>query len=424
MARRLTSNFVGALVLSPSCVLAHVPIAHPASSFTLKSLLHPSFACPMPPRRKKKPRTSCISPSLEKLLGQLREWCDDDSVDTLKTAQEAATAVSSAIQQHGVSYEESLNGWWKWHLRSIEADHQTTLKETLYRDVVQHAAAAPRDELQLAKLLPPVEHSTTLPHLDLVKALKQLQPKANMKRSQTEAHRLAKILSPFLEHDNAGQSSFDFRWYKEDTGELCIEDVDSLQKLFFRLWRCAELKTRAVTLSLRVIQNSRLDEVCQALDEHYEMTTTICPVSQWCFGPPTQLAKVASDATEAVRLNRLPHRDDQRYYLIIGTPGALTKSHWDRGVQSVLYHTVAGTNHAVAVPRRVALMLQAVDDASSDFSWSHELECESLRGTATQAGTFAAGETMLIMPGGGHAVLTGDEGKVVLAGEWHLRTDI
>ena len=26
---------------------------------------------------------------------------------------------------------------------------------------------------------------------------------------------------------------------------------------------------------------------------------------------------------------------------------------------------------------------------------------------------------MLIAPGGGHAVLTGDEGKVVIAGEWH-----
>ena len=37
------------------------------------------------------------------------------------------------------------------------------------------------------------------------------------------------------------------------------------------------------------------------------------------------------------------------------------------------------------------------------------------------AGTFHAGETMLIAPGGGHAVLTGDEGKVVVAGEWHLR---
>jgi len=31
---------------------------------------------------------------------------------------------------------------------------------------------------------------------------------------------------------------------------------------------------------------------------------------------------------------------------------------------------------------------------------------------------------MLILPGGGHAVLTGDNGKVVIAGEWHLRTDI
>ena len=33
---------------------------------------------------------------------------------------------------------------------------------------------------------------------------------------------------------------------------------------------------------------------------------------------------------------------------------------------------------------------------------------------------FAAGETLLILPRGGHAVLTGER-KCVLAGEWHLR---
>ena len=46
--------------------------------------------------------------------------------------------------------------------------------------------------------------------------------------------------------------------------------------------------------------------------------------------------------------------------------------------------------------------------------------CAARRGEL-HAGSFGAGDTMLIVPGGGHAVLTGDEGKVVLAGEWHLQ---
>ena len=60
-------------------------------------------------------------------------------------------------------------------------------------------------------------------------------------------------------------------------------------------------------------------------------------------------------------------------------------------------------------------------------AWALRLEETVLRACADArrlaAGTFRAGETMLIMPGGGHCVLAGDEGKVVLAGEWHLRTD-
>ena len=36
---------------------------------------------------------------------------------------------------------------------------------------------------------------------------------------------------------------------------------------------------------------------------------------------------------------------------------------------------------------------------------------------------FGPGDTMLILPRGGHAVLTGRPHKVVLAGEWHLTPD-
>ena len=50
-------------------------------------------------------------------------------------------------------------------------------------------------------------------------------------------------------------------------------------------------------------------------------------------------------------------------------------------------------------------------------AWAYALEREVLQACAERralaAGTFGAGETMLIAPGGGHAVLTGAAGKVV-----------
>ena len=48
---------------------------------------------------------------------------------------------------------------------------------------------------------------------------------------------------------------------------------------------------------------------------------------------------------------------------------------------------------------------------------------ECLARGALQYDEFGPGETMLILPRGGHAVLTGDPHKVVIAGEWHLLPD-
>lgn len=81
-------------------------------------------------------------------------------------------------------------------------------------------------------------------------------------------------------------------------------------------------------------------------------------------------------------------------------------------------------------------MLNAVDEGISELearnsgnslaAWSNALEHDGLSACegVIQEGTFEEGDIMLILPGGGHAILTGDTGKVVLAGEWHLRTDI
>ena len=65
------------------------------------------------------------------------------------------------------------------------------------------------------------------------------------------------------------------------------------------------------------------------------------------------------------------------------------------------------------------------------FSLSRSPQCEwaSLFETAVlekclekgllEYGEFNAGEGLFILPRGGHAVMTGPEGKIVVAGEWH-----
>ena len=405
-------------------------------------------------RRRK--RKHAAEPALTKLLDQLHNWLEEEeSVCVLSSAAEAARRV--AQQQLLATYHESYHGWRRWHRRALECSSLQTLREQVLQEVAQavREQETAEEQTQLARLgiMDSNNNSTPqLPHPDVVHLLQQLQPVANMRPNRQKANRLAQQLWPMIEHDTGKDApALDFLWIDESTGRLWNEDVvhekeqDSskgLARLIFRLWQCASQGIRAISLSLRVTEASRLHQVCRALDEHYRMSAEICPADQWCAGPPSQRANVETtdnvgDELDAIiRDNRLPYGQDRRYYLIVGTPGALTKSHWDRGVQTVLYHTVAGTNHALAVPRKLALMLQAVneavnermrrsaDDASALAGWADELELQALQACQVRAGTFGPGETMLILPGGGHAVLTGDNGKVVLAGEWHLRTDI
>ena len=133
----------------------------------------------------------------------------------------------------------------------------------------------------------------------------------------------------------------------------------------------------------------------------------------WKFGPPGNTRAGAAD---------------KRWYLITGWRGGLTPTHVDLGVQSVLYHTVAGVNRVLGVPRAIAAMLTAVREKllnTGPMAHRELLRLERrvlarcLRAGKLQYAEFGAGETLLILPTGGHAVLTGRR-KVVVAGEWHL----
>lgn len=372
----------------------------------------------------------------------------EPSTPQFSNASEAAAAVSQELRN--ASYEETLNGWFEWFQRAQTEGLQTA---ALYDDVVRlgrstcraaFAAAVPNDR-QLARLQYGSSSSSLTPpdkdhhdHEELWNLLEQLLP-IGPHTSQPES--LANRLHRFVEDDSGGKHAYFFNRIDPSSGQFTEETTGKgekgLAKLLRRLRECAADGIRAVTLSLRVKEGCKLHEACRArLDRRYSMSRTICPAERWCEGPPNNPAEIESEADEPTLVRRLPRSGDEgdpRYYLIIGTPGALTKSHWDRGVQSVLYHTVAGTNHAVSVPRRVALALNAVDPANEDdepspesSAWHNRLECATLEacGEHVRSATFASGETMLILPGGGHAILTGVEGKVVLAGEWHLRTDV
>ena len=133
----------------------------------------------------------------------------------------------------------------------------------------------------------------------------------------------------------------------------------------------------------------------------------------WKFGPPGNTRAGAAD---------------KRWYLITGWRGGLTPTHVDLGVQSVLYHTIAGVNRVLGVPRAIAAMLTAVREKllnTGPMAHRELLRLERrvlarcLRAGKLQYAEFGAGETLLILPTGGHAVLTGRR-KVVVAGEWHL----
>mmetsp|Transcript_24151 Transcript_24151/g.35789 ORF Transcript_24151/g.35789 Transcript_24151/m.35789 type:complete len:424 (-) Transcript_24151:833-2104(-) len=399
------------------------------------------------PVSKSKRRCLATLPQLQDLLEQLEEWIHNKKscarIEELRDAKEAAEVVSNAREI--TSYEQSLFGWWKWYSRFNEANNNC-LRDLLFGDVMEVSAQQIKNPQQQLARLPKLKKSN-LPHSDLLKMLQSLQPKPDNKYTKEDARKAAKALWPLVEHDTGLGGKWDHNYVALDNGQIFREQTGrgeaGLAQLIWRLWKLARDEMRAVTLSVRVRTDSRLHDLCLALDDHYQMSSTVCPSTLWEMGPPKIPARVpftpshSSMPDDNVKSNRLPQGPDQRFYLILGTPGALTKSHWDRGVQAVLYHTIAGTNHAIAVPREVALLLQAIDESIQEkvgvidewrelVRWGIKLEHDALKACepVIQSGTFTSNETMMILPGGGHAVLTGEDGKVVLAGEWHLRTDV
>ena len=176
----------------------------------------------------------------------------------------------------------------------------------------------------------------------------------------------------------------------------------------------AEERDAVVALDTRVRPRTALDAACVQLARGARLST-ICPPMRWKLGPPGGTAAGC---------------EDTRYYLILGARGALTPTHLDLGTQAVLYHTVSGAHKFMGMPRRIAALVHAAREGAC-LRWGGDadapllaLEAQALAHCAARGllvvDAFAAGETLLILPRGGHAVLTGER-KCVLAGEWHLR---
>ena len=101
----------------------------------------------------------------------------------------------------------------------------------------------------------------------------------------------------------------------------------------------------SVVLNARVRRKSSLHDTCAELGSQLR-TTTIFSEDDWTFG------------------RAIAHGEfDDRWYLILGWNGGLTPTHTDVGCQAVLYHTAAGMNQFLGVPRRVAVVLHQVRDA-------------------------------------------------------------
>ena len=109
--------------------------------------------------------------------------------------------------------------------------------------------------------------------------------------------------------------------------------------------------SQAVCLNMRIIPDSVLGGEFVRLAKSYEMYAKVCPSSHgWSFGP----SGIAASTTGL---------EDNRGYLITATSGALTPTHVDMGVQSVLYVTTHGTNTILGVPSMVAAALHVVKGA-------------------------------------------------------------
>jgi len=190
--------------------------------------------------------------------------------------------------------------------------------------------------------------------------------------------------------------------------------------------------TAAVTLNTRVRKGSALHKICAHVAGRHGMASRVCTRQNgWTFGPtgaavePVPASPNANVDDVNQRNKNTGFRADPRFYLILALNGGTTPTHLDSGFQTVLYHTVAGMNRIVGVPRFVAALLQASRAGLEGFRQSdvaERFEASVLKLCADRGcleyGEFAANETMLILPRGGHCVVSGPF-KVVLAGEYH-----
>lgn len=427
----------------------------------------------MPPRRK---AVQGGGPSpMQGLIDQVRAQLDSDSATARMVCAadgfvaHVQSAMQAAAECADVLYDTTLNGVWKWvaeaelslqsHGPGARDRPEPAVLLAALLSKATEVASSTRDQPDARQLERCPTHmgegrsvgdelrstyaepsssaaiddpeDAQMSDAEMSTLLKALLPGGDA----DDVERAARALANQVEPNDGDGSPFSYRWLdlaacvpREAATGAGAEGFVALMQILQKLH---EQEKHAITLSTRVKPGTRLHCHIAAIAGENGFSVdgaawSFCPRPTWTFGPPDKRAAVESQAGEAFRGDRLPNGEDRRFFLIVGTAGMLTETHLDAGVQTVVYHTVAGANHALGVPTSLAALLHGVSTTlrAPHAPWRCKLECDALGlcgdARTLSSGTFLAGDTMIILPGGGHAILTGERGKVVVAGEWHL----
>ena len=180
-----------------------------------------------------------------------------------------------------------------------------------------------------------------------------------------------------------------------------------------------ENKEGGVMLGTRIKIGNELHNTFEAIAAEQQMNL-LCPSGQFKVGPYGDQSR---SKKKALRTGAV----DDRHFLIAGWKDAYTPLHVDSGVQTVLYHNVEGLNRFIGMPGSVAAHLWAAQNEFAvypdlTFELEHAVLDYALEKGVLEYAELEPGESLLILPRAGHAVLTGDY-KVVLAGEWHWHAE-
>lgn len=168
----------------------------------------------------------------------MRQWFHGGMPDVPSLpASDARDAVAGIIDRGEATYQESLDGYWRWQASAASASAARDL-EALRQEVLSSVAEGCAGGLQLARL-PAQQRPSGVEGGDdesgrrLLALLADLRP--HPAADPAAVRRAAAALAGEVEHDDGPAAEFDFRWYDAQTGDLNVEGTGRGKKGFVRL---------------------------------------------------------------------------------------------------------------------------------------------------------------------------------------------